>query len=251
MGCIYRATCQPNGKKYYGLTTKTLAERMQRHWYVYRRVDTPFYRAIRKYGWDSFSWSILYESNDLDELQFIERGLIDITNNQSPRGYNAAGGGEGMFNPTEEILRKMHSPEARLKRSVSLTGKQRSDDVRKRISEASKGKHISDKTREKLREINLGRKMSEEIRTKMSTSQKTRRDEERAMADPIEIVDTSAYPGVSFCRSKNRYRVYLQNNGKREYVGSFKTVEEASIARNAKILELRDQTDPLTRRRRR
>ena len=51
-----------NGKIYIGLTTKTLEERVKYHERDSLRMDTYFYRAIKKYGFDSFKWEIIDDS---------------------------------------------------------------------------------------------------------------------------------------------------------------------------------------------
>lgn len=54
----------------------------------------------------------------------------------------------------------------------------------------------------------------------------------------VQSNSTTGYKGVSFERSINRYRAYLNLNGKRYNLKTFKTPEEAAQAYNTKAKEL-------------
>ena len=58
---IYKITNSRNGKMYVGKTTKTLEERLTRHFYDSRRENRQkkFYGDIVKYGTDSFSIELI------------------------------------------------------------------------------------------------------------------------------------------------------------------------------------------------
>lgn len=62
---IYKATNISNGKCYIGFT-KNFDRRIKDHKKAYPRVNSNFYYAIRKYGWDSFEWEIIFQSEDLE-----------------------------------------------------------------------------------------------------------------------------------------------------------------------------------------
>lgn len=86
---IYQITNNVNGNFYIGQTTKSVKERLQKHFYNARYGNkTYLYSAIRKYGEESFSISILEETTDLNirEMFWIHK--------LNPK-YNMTLGGEG------------------------------------------------------------------------------------------------------------------------------------------------------------
>lgn len=92
MGLIYKATL-PSGKSYVGKTIN-LKFRIRSHKYCCNRgVNSKFYNAMRKYGFDNISWEIL-EDNIPDELLNIkECEWIEIFDSYK-NGYNDTLGGE-------------------------------------------------------------------------------------------------------------------------------------------------------------
>lgn len=97
---VYFARNRVNGKGYVGKTKRSLEARVDEH-LRYAKNGCPwlFHRAIRKYGADAFTWSVLldltgthYSEGDLGllEEQFIfELGTFGLN------GYNMTRGGEG------------------------------------------------------------------------------------------------------------------------------------------------------------
>ena len=104
---------------------------------------------------------------------------------------NMTDGGEGIFNPSDEVRSKIsethkgktssmkgkkHTEETKRKMTESQKGnknslgKKLSDETRKRMSEAKK--KISDETKRKLSEAKKGRKLSEEHKRKLSEAKK-------------------------------------------------------------------------------
>lgn len=136
---IYMATNKRNNKKYIGLTTKTLEERMSTHKNDARRGNTYFNRAIRKYGVEGFTWEVLDTASDLNELQEKEVYYIEKygTFDNKEKGYNTASGGQ-YFTVTEE---------ERLKRSQRATGK---NNPMYGVPSPMKGKKFTKEHREKL-----------------------------------------------------------------------------------------------------
>lgn len=95
MGCVYRATCNTNGKYYIGKTLGALQDRMYAHKIC--KDKCLFHKAIRKYGWDDFEWDILYESEDEESLYQKEKLFIKLYNSYMPCGYNMTTGGDGNY----------------------------------------------------------------------------------------------------------------------------------------------------------
>ena len=84
---IYLITNKINGKRYIGKTKFTI----DRRWYYHCKnaeygVDTPFYRAIRKYGKENFTVEFLCEGLDSEEIIMIEVHKPE---------YNVTRGGDG------------------------------------------------------------------------------------------------------------------------------------------------------------
>lgn len=138
MGLIYCAENVKNGKKYVGLTTRTLQERQIDHQKnVKYGGDTAFYKAIRRYGYDSFKWDILQECEILDDLKIAETYWIDKLKTYAPtgHGYNLTLGGDGVFGliqSKESIERarqanigRTHSTIARNRSSKSMLSSER------------------------------------------------------------------------------------------------------------------------------
>ena len=76
MGCVYKAENKTNGKIYIGKTVNTLGMRMYEHksnaFGSNGKYQKYFHRAIVKYGMDGFDWSVLFESDNNDELCSME-----------------------------------------------------------------------------------------------------------------------------------------------------------------------------------
>lgn len=93
---IYKATNNINGKIYIGKTTTSLNKRMSEHKRHSKNSKMVFHLAIDKYGFDNFTFEILFKCNDFDVLNKKEIELIsehkstDIT-----IGYNRSLGGDG------------------------------------------------------------------------------------------------------------------------------------------------------------
>lgn len=96
---IYLVTNLANDKKYVGQTRRTLRKRWNQHVYsaVTRRGNTLLGAAIRKYGPDGFSISVLCMCSSQDELDVKEQEYISSlgTHSSTGRGYNLTLGGFG------------------------------------------------------------------------------------------------------------------------------------------------------------
>jgi len=147
LGIIYKAT-SPSGKVYIGQTIQTLSKRKSGHLYgaFYkankRGYNTKFYRAIRKYGKDNFTWSIVYDNIPYKKLSKLEVETIAKYKSYE-LGYNSTKGD---------------------KREIS-------DKTIAKLSRAGLGRPCSEETREKISRANKGRILSRQTLERMSRAQ--------------------------------------------------------------------------------
>jgi group I intron endonuclease len=108
MFLIYCITNNTNGKRYIGQTSRTSLERWWEHQSAARcGQDTYLYRAIRKYGADSFSIKDIDKTKTNEAANQLEMFWIQTLGTcVSKYGYNGDAGGLGYYKPTEETLRK-------------------------------------------------------------------------------------------------------------------------------------------------
>lgn len=142
--------------------------------------NKPLYRAIRKYGKDSFSFQILDTAESKDELNEKEIFYIDKYDSYLGDGYNLTKGGDGgdtlSNHPDKEDIYKRSGTTYKQRRRgwtyrdyPDEMRQQISDSLRKyhkdnpmteeqktKISESLKGRVFSDDTIEKLRIANIG-----------------------------------------------------------------------------------------------
>ena len=149
VGYIYKYENLVNHKVYIGQTTD-LVNRQSSHRSKSTTVRSKFYNAVRKYGWDKFSFCILATieaepdriTNLLDtlEIEYISQY------NSYYKGYNSTFGGHS----NRGALRSEEYKEY-------CRNRQYSSITRKKMSESAKNKKVSDETRRKLKENALKR----------------------------------------------------------------------------------------------
>lgn len=103
---IYKATNKINQKSYIGQTTQRLGQRISEHRNRLNRGDRDhkFYLAMKKYGFDSFEWTIIAIARtskglDKSEVAFIK--FFDTFDN----GYNMTEGGDAISEETKGKIR--------------------------------------------------------------------------------------------------------------------------------------------------
>ena len=159
---IYRFVNQINGKCYVGFT-QDIKKRYDNHKAYSKIKDTPFYKAIRKYGWDNFDFEILYQSFDKEHcLNEMESFFIRENNSYGHTGYNLTFGGEGGSRPMSEYVKKKVSK--RMKGKISVK------DVHGNFYQVSRDdpRYLSGE----LVGVNKGIKPSKETLTKLSEARK-------------------------------------------------------------------------------
>lgn len=95
---LYQAQNSENGKKYYGIT-KTFNRRLASHKHAASSgKKTKFYDAVRKYGWDSFVWTVLEEG----DAEYIAQREIELISND-PHCYNLHPGGKQGYDVSKGV----------------------------------------------------------------------------------------------------------------------------------------------------
>lgn len=93
MSIVYKATNALNLDFYIGLTCQYLCQRRSKHRALALNKNSPthFHRAIRKYGWESFSFEVVAEFKNYDDAKAEEIRLIA----ELRPAYNMTKGGDG------------------------------------------------------------------------------------------------------------------------------------------------------------
>lgn len=111
---VYKAI-SPSGKIYIGMTTQAFHARKAQHRYLSKSSKNIFHKALRKYGFDSFLWEILFKTEDLEKLGKMETYFIKLFKSDKREfGYNEKLGGQSGW---------IYSPEVRRKMSLAKKGK--------------------------------------------------------------------------------------------------------------------------------
>ena len=116
---IYCYTNLINNKKYVGQTINPEQRFRQHKSSVFNEKDKEYnsvlHRAMRKYGYENFSYEVLAECNTLEELNQQEIYFINTLNTLVPNGYNvASGGNNGSYPHTLESKEKLMKAHAKL-----------------------------------------------------------------------------------------------------------------------------------------
>lgn len=186
MGVVYEAKNKVNGKRYVGQTVCTMEKRRFEHESEARRcVNRLFYCAMRKYGFDSFEWRVLFEDVDGVDLYPVEQVVIRLLKSKHPDGYNLSDGGPGHAGSKASIETRLKLSESHKglsngplsdshKRAIGEANRKRGcpDATRKKISEATKRLWVDPEWRAKQVAARVGKKVSAETRLKTSQSGK-------------------------------------------------------------------------------
>ncbi len=119
----------PNGKIYIGQTGQKNPKRRWQRGEGYK-PNAHFYSAIQKYGWDNFEHVIIADGLTKKEADWLEKYLIAFyETTDRTKGYNNTKGGDGSFEMTDDVKRRM---------SEAKLGVKKSDEHKQHISEAHK-----------------------------------------------------------------------------------------------------------------
>jgi group I intron endonuclease len=187
-----------NNKKYIGITSQTVYERWRTNGTGYK--SQVFYNAIKKYGWENFEHTILYEQLSKKEAENKEIELIaKYKSNNKKYGYNIDNGGNCTGTLSEETKRKISeaqkgkvvSEETRKNISIGRTGIKCSpltEDHKRKISESNQGQIRPDSVKHNISKALVGRKLSEQHiknRTKSQTGLKRTEETRKNLSDGI------------------------------------------------------------------
>ena len=162
---IYRATNITNNKSYIGFDSNWPSRKHNHNKNVKKGIKTVFYDAIRKYGWNNFEWTIIYQSADKDytknimEEHFIREYNTHVDNKC---GYNMTFGGDGNNGHCQKTLDRLRV--VRLGRKMGPC----SEETKRKIGLANKGKIMSEEQKEYYRKLYTGTKSTEEKIKKQS-----------------------------------------------------------------------------------
>ena len=142
-GVIYQYT-SPKGKKYIGQTLYLQRKRIDKHKYeaFTKNADTPFARAIRKYGWDAIrsTYSVI-EVVEAETAESLKNSLTDKENyyiqtfdTMLPNGYNVQltnqrhlgeySDKEGMYKKVSESLKGKYLNSVNSRRIINYDTKE-------------------------------------------------------------------------------------------------------------------------------
>jgi group I intron endonuclease len=190
MGVVYKIT-SPSGKCYIGKTVNFIS-RMNDH----RRLEwadghcTVLQKAIRKYKWENMKIEVLFETNNIDELNQAEKDQIKAhKSNYNGFGYNCTDGGDGGYTWSDGSKEKAreamlkhhrsgpgHTKTAKSRISTSLKKYKQEKGVsvqhRSNLSKSLKGRVFTAEWKENIGAAARGRKMSKESSEKKSIKMK-------------------------------------------------------------------------------
>lgn len=158
---IYQILNLSDGKKYIGQAQnilKRIQEHRRRRNGVFCYPETFLYKAIKKYGWENFAFSVLEKVSNNELLNERERFWIKILKtNDRKYGYNIQDGGDCQrgWNHSEKTKIKM-----------SLAKKNYFG-----VNNPFYGKKHTEETKDKIRKKKLGKKWIEERRKKFKKPQ--------------------------------------------------------------------------------
>ena len=210
---VYKATNIVNGKVYIGKTTRTLGHAKARHHDRAFNVKyiTYFYNALRKHGWSSFTWEILYTGKDDQDIQRKEKEYIveykDICYNMTDGGDGSAGiavSDSTKLLRSNNVLGDRNPCFGKFGSEHPAYGNKHTEETRQRISNAHSDKSKSDEHKQALSKSKLqASKYSYECRLNAYTMRKEGHTYQQ-IADTLGISSSS----VAFTIVQNFDRQY-------------------------------------------
>lgn len=187
---IYEAINPINDKRYIGKTIDLRKRKWSHRALAKKRPDLVFYRAILKYGFDTFRWHVLSTHRVAARALAAEVKWIKQRREAGITLYNMTDGGEGG------------------------KGAKMSAEIRKKIGDSLRGFKHSAETRAKLSQIGLGRPKSTTTRIRLSAAQNK----------------SSKYQGVGWRKENQNWCARIRWEGRHLWLGAYVTEIEAHEA---------------------
>ena len=175
---VYMLINSISGKIYIGKSVN-IYQRMNHHKNSIKRSGNGhFQNAIKKYGWDNFTFQVLeiFENfdkrNDNISLLNKEAYYIKLYESTNPKiGYNIC----EYSSDTTGIPRKKISEETRMRMKIAragLPGTPHTEETKRKIGFSRKGYRHTEETKKKMSDSRKGFQPSEETKRKMGDSRK-------------------------------------------------------------------------------
>lgn len=166
---LYRALNTITGDSYIGISCNYKARKAFHRYDAFTNFSqTHFHRALRKYGWDAFSWSVICETRTRSGVMYLEQIAVAV----GMGNYNMTRGGEG-----SPGLKKS---QAWVQNLIShKTGSRHSDESRAKMRAAKLGTALSSTHRAKIKAALTGKTIPPEVRLKMSIAAQRREQRKR------------------------------------------------------------------------
>lgn len=204
MSVIYEFVNNINQKVYVGQAID-YKQRIRTHKFNLKQdKNTPFYNALKKYGWENFSINIIEEcgTNELNEREVY---WIEEKKSLYPNGYNLLEGGN----------QARHNDITKQKISNSRKGIKFSESHIENLRKSHLGYVMPEEQKEKISKSNKGKVISEETKRKLKYQQPHRRevgrfDKEGNLINKYEsisdaAIDLNCSPGnISECCNGKR-----------------------------------------------
>lgn len=193
---VYKLYChknKTNGKQYFGITKLKPNQR----WRNGNGYDgnIHFSRAIKKYGWDGFDHTIIYDDLTKEQAEGLEILFIsEFNTTNKENGYNIDPGGNLRSKESIDKLRKSMighpvSDETKEKLRQANIGKKASDETKMKMSMSSSGKIKTEEHRKNLSIALTGKKISDEHRLNLSLSHLGKSGSQHPRSKPVYQID--------------------------------------------------------------
>jgi group I intron endonuclease len=173
---IYKVVNILNGKIYIGFTSNyNYRKKSHKKSITNPKYKSIFHNALRKYGWNNFEWSIIFQSKNKNFCQSImEPHFIQEYCSFGKNGYNMTRGGEGRL------------------------GYKHPENIKFLIGSRTRGKNLNEEHKQKIRNSHIGLKPSCETKLLMSKNRIGR----KWYNNGIKNTQTKTHPGEGWINGR-------------------------------------------------